>query len=573
MDKIKSLFKKAKEKLFLALKRYPIALVLLLAAAVMVMITIDINSNNKNIDDEIFIRLAMSLLYGAILSLVIKSVAERFDFSKIIEWLTYILVPAAMALVYLLLIPNFDSMEIMLKYALLCVLSAALFFFVPFVRSEESAPFFAQKVFLRLAVTMIYYGIIVGGVEAIIFAIENLLSVNMPNEIYGQTAVALAGLFIPSFFFAGIPKKGDEQDSYPKLLKILLHYIVYILLAAYTFVLYAYFIKILFEFTLPSNLLGNLVIYYSLISIAALYFGHFTKDENKWTRIFYTAFPFVLILPTLMMLLSFIVRINQYGFTEPRYYAILCVIFVLRAISIIKLQKKVKLIPLVLSVLLLVSIFGPLSSFNVSKWSQNRRFEKILTQEGMLKDGEIIPNPDASDEGKHEISQIVSYFDSNHSAADLKYIDADFDSSEMKTYFGFERFYLNKAEENFFINTVYERYQILDVEGYSYIADLFPYYEDADFDMKGKTITITTQNEDKYVMSISVDGEEIYSTSILDMVMPYFTAATTEDESNEYIFTQETDSIKVKMIIMNAQYSKGNDGYLYYDIKLLFSIK
>ena len=94
-----------------------------------------------------------------------------------------------------------------------------------------------------------------------------------------------------------------------------------------------------------------------------------------------------------MMLLSFIVRISQYGFTEPRYYAVLCVIFVLRAISIIKLQKKVRVIPLALSILLLVSIFGPLSSFSVSKWSQNRRFERILTEAGMLEDGEDHARP------------------------------------------------------------------------------------------------------------------------------------------------------------------------------------
>ena len=257
MNKIKSFLLKLKDRLYSAIKRYPIAVLLLLFAAAMIMVTIDINSNNKPIGDELFIRLAMTALYGAVLSLVIKSAAERFEFTKLAEWLTYLAVPASMALVFYLLIPDYDSMVVMIKYLLLCLLTAALFFFIPFIKSDKSASYFAQKVLLRLAVTMVYYGIITGGVEAIIFAVENLLSVAMPDEIYMQTAVCLAGLFIPAFFFAGIPGPGDTQESYPKLIKILLHYIVYPLLAAYTLVLYAYFIKILIEWQLRQQPFGQ----------------------------------------------------------------------------------------------------------------------------------------------------------------------------------------------------------------------------------------------------------------------------------------------------------------------------
>lgn len=571
MNKIKPFLKKLKDKLYLAIKRYPIAVFLLLFAAIMIMVTIDISSNNKALDDEIFIRLAMISLYGAILSLVIKSASERFSLSKLTEWLLYILVPTAMALVYFFVIPDFDSMTVMLRYALLCVLTAALFFFVPFVKSDRSASYFAQKVFLRLAVTMIYYGIITGGVEAILFAVENLLSVNMPSEIYAQTAMCLAGLFIPAFFFAGIPAKDDAQESYPRLLKILLHYIVYPLLTAYTVVLYAYFIKILFEFQLPSNLLGNLVIYYSLISVAALYFGHFTKNESRWTKLFNGIFPYVLIVPTLMMLLSFIVRINEYGFTEARYYAILCVIFVLRSISIIKLQKKVRIIPLALSILLLVSIFGPLSSFNVSKWSQNRRFEKILTEANMLDGEKIVPQSKASDDTKHEISQIVLYFNSNHSTADLKFIDKEFKVSQMEDHFGFGSYYQSKDTKRYFINTSYERFRIMDVKGYDFIADLYPDNEVMDIAAGENTVSISTQSDDGHLMSILLNEQVIYEKDILQTLMPYLKSTSAKDESKEYIFTDETDSVSVKMIIMNAHYEEG--GQFYYDIKLLFTIK
>ena len=216
MNKIKSFLIKLKDRLYAAVKRYPIAVFLLLFAAAMLMAVIDINSNNKAMDDEPFIRLAMTALYGAVLSLVIKSAAERFDLNRLTEWLGYLLVPASMALVFFLLIPDFDNMQAMIQYALLCILTAALFFFIPFIKSDKSASYFAQKVFLRLAVTMIYYGIILGGVEAIIFAVENLLSVNMPDEIYMQTAVCLARAFYPLVLFRGHTGQARRAGQLPE---------------------------------------------------------------------------------------------------------------------------------------------------------------------------------------------------------------------------------------------------------------------------------------------------------------------------------------------------------------------
>jgi hypothetical protein len=340
-------------------------------------------------------------------------------------------------------------------------------------------------------------------------------------------------------------------------------------------VLYAYFIKILIEWQLPSNLLGNLVIYYSLISVAALYFGHFTKGESRWTRIFCGVFPYLLILPTLMMLLSFIVRISQYGFTEPRYYAVLCVIFVLRAISIIKLQKKVRVIPLALSILLLVSIFGPLSSFSVSKWSQNRRFERILTEAGMLEDGKIMPDPRAYEETKSEITQIVAYFDSNHSTADLKYIDTEFERSEMEEIFGFGSFYIEKYPKQnvYYLLGDYAKYKIIDVAGYDYFGEISPRSGNVEFGSDGTRYAIMPEDGGDYNLIISEGDKQIYKISMLEVLLPMFETVTNMGEEGEYIFTDETDTVSVKMIILNANYENKTGGDLYYDIKLLFSIK
>ncbi len=555
-----------------AVKRYPLAVALFFLSAVAFMVVVEINKGPSDIDDEIFVRIGLSLIYSAVLSLTLSSLFERFEPNKILKWTSHALTPAAGIAVYYLVIPYFDSAVPVIRFFLLCALTASLFFFFPFVKKGKSASYFAEKVFLRLAVTMIYYGIITGGVEAIIFAVENLLAVNVPNELYQHSAILIAGLFIPSFFFAGIPKQDEPEGQYTKLIKILLHYIAYILLTAYSTVLYIYFIKILIVFELPSNELGNLVIYYSLISIAVLYFGWHTKDENRWTKIFHKFYPYILIIPTLMMILSFWVRIKQYGFTEPRYYAILAAIFVLRSVSVIKLQKKVKLIPLVMSVLMLVSIFGPLSAFSVSKWSQNRRFERILTQADMLEDGKIIANPNAGNEAKKEITAIIDYFNSMHSTKQLNYINREFETDEMKDTFGFERFYgiFGEDREKSYYSRPYGEGIIL-ISGYDYSADLHAGEYDIEYESGDHIIVLRSEdrNELMYV-TLFYDGEEIYSTLMNDWIKNSL-GHYSEESDEECIYTEETEDVSVKFILIFADLPANER--LYYDVKILFTIK
>ncbi len=574
MKKINVLAKKLKEKFYLAMKRYPIALICFMLTAIMFMIVVEIDFNDSTIDQDIFIRLGMTFLYAGILTLVLKSIIERFLPKRKISWVIYLLVPVSIAVMYFVLLSDFRNSITMIRYALLSLLTASLFFYVPFIKKDKDAAYFAQKVFLRLAITLIYYGIITGGVEAIIFALEKLLSINMPEQIYAQTAIFIAGIIMPAFFVAGIPQKDDADGIYPKLVNILLIYILFILLSAYTIVLYAYFIKILIEFSLPSNLLGNLVVYYSLISIFALYFGFNLKDENKWSKLFCGIYPYTLILPVLMMLLSFIVRIREYGFTENRYYAILCIIFVLRSISIIKLQKKVKLLPLVLSFLLLISIFGPLSSFNVSKWSQNNRFEKILVENDMLDGDTIIPDENADDNVKTEISQIISYFKNTHDTKDIKLLAENFTEDDMKSVFGFDYSY-GRYNSRFplSLNVEYTNYEFIKVSGYDYIIDINSYNEQKEFPIDEGIIKLTLQQNKTESFEIELDDNVIYETDILELLMPYLKQDIRKDNMlAELVFTDENDYIAVKFNVMHAYYDEKADE-LDYNIKLLIKFK
>ncbi|MCK5130364.1 MAG: DUF4153 domain-containing protein [Clostridiales bacterium] len=575
MNKFKTLIKKLKESLYRALKRYPIALVLFMLCAVMFMFVVEIDFRDSILDEGIFVRLALSCLLGGVLALVVQSIIERFEIKSKLIYIVWLIIPIVMVLNYFIIIVEYTHSISMLRYALLTISSAALFFYIPFINKDKSAPFFAQKVFLRLAITFIYYGIITGGVTAIIFALENLLAINMPEQIYAHTAIAIAGIILPAFFVAGIPNKDDTQDAYPKLLKILLLYIVFTLLCAYTLVLYAYFIKILFEFQLPSNLLGNLVIYYSMISVAALYFAKPINSESKWSTFIYKVYPYTVILPVVMMFVSFMVRINAYGITESRYYAILCVIYVLVSIAIIKIKKlNIRLMPLLLSVLLLISVFGPLSSFSISKASQNSRLKHILAQSDMLDYDEIIPDESASDETKHEITEILKYFDNTHDLFDIKLLPEGYTDDDMEEVFGFKPFYLKKSlDTNEFRRLLidYTQFEIIEVSGYDYIAQIFSGMNDIDIKTDQGTLLVNVNSGKQEEIILTLNDKSVYKTNLLELIEPHLSTSSNIEEPQELTFLDENDQVSIKILVEYASYFE--EEHLFdYSIRLLIRL-
>ena len=75
-------------------------------------------------------------------------------------------------------------------------------------------------------------------------------------------------------FLAGIPTKNEKLslEDYSRLLKVLVLYIVMPLITVYTIILYIYFGKIIITRVWPEGLVSHLVLWYSVISAAVLFF-------------------------------------------------------------------------------------------------------------------------------------------------------------------------------------------------------------------------------------------------------------------------------------------------------------
>ncbi|MDD2490256.1 MAG: DUF4153 domain-containing protein [Bacilli bacterium] len=426
-----------KNKTLLTMKEYYISILLFILATIIMMIAIWADYNGIYIKDSI-IKLIPTLIYGAIIALIINSIINRIgDIKKKISNLLYLLIPLLMVIVYYIILTDINMFSSLLNYLILCLLSSILFLVIPFIGKEEDSDYYSYKVIISLMITGICYLLLIFGLIFIIQSTTVLFEASINEYVYAEIAVFILGFIMPTLFLAIIPSSELERKEYPDVIKKIIMYIIYPILSLFTVVLYTYFIKVLIELKWPSNVLGDLVITYSFISIIVLYFTYKMKNEDKWSNKFIKIYPWVLIIPMIMMLISFIIRINAYGFTEPRYYALLHFVFIILSIFIIKIKNKVKYIPLILSVLLFISIFGPLSATNVSKICQEKRLEKILISNNMLKDNKIKINYNLEEKEKNKIINILRYFDQNHNFNDIDYLPNNFEINKMEEVFGF----------------------------------------------------------------------------------------------------------------------------------------
>jgi hypothetical protein len=90
---------------------------------------------------------------------------------------------------------------------------------------------------------------------------------------------------------------------------------------------------------------------------------------------------------------AIIIRINRYGFTEERYMVLMTAVWVLSLIVYFLLFRKKQLlfIPFTMFIAVAISTVGPFSAFNISKWSQKNRIEKLLMVTKMLNGNKIVP--------------------------------------------------------------------------------------------------------------------------------------------------------------------------------------
>lgn len=463
---------------YTSIRRFPAAIGFSTATAIILIVVSQYDSGlSRETADQLY-RIAMILALGIPLTICLHLLLEQLrGLALAVKALLVLSVPVILVLYYFFLLPDREMVSVT-RYTAVSLAAYLSCFFIPGLPLKENYEIHVIKVFTRFLMTGIFSAVLFLGLAAILFTIDRLLGVHVESRLYYHIWLLVAGIFAPCFFLSAIPNRDWSfgEADYPRAFRVLLFYIVMPILTAYTAILYIYLIKILFTWEWPVGMVGHLVLWYSAISAGVVFLIAPLTTTYKWAKLF--SFWFVkLILPTIaIMFVALWIRINAYGFTENRYFVLVLGLWVFGVMLYFNFfnKKRNAFLPVSLAAVALLSVFGPWSAYSVSAASQNNRLESILQNNGMLSEGKVAKTSRLPSElDRHEINNIIYYFDSTQRLVLVKSLPSGFNTGRMEEVFGFAYNYGSylPTQRDFFQYTLTPSDASLDIRGYDYLLD------------------------------------------------------------------------------------------------------
>ncbi|MBN2851795.1 MAG: DUF4153 domain-containing protein [Clostridia bacterium] len=537
MKSIKEFFKKFFVSLKDSFSYYPVTISLCILFAVLFVFRIeymDFASDTLKLRiDTLFLGLGIAVFGSMNLHLLIAE-NQKFRKFRYHSWAGLLILSG---IYYQFGIKDLEMETVIRAFVIMAVLFCS-YIIIPWLYKKEDVDKFAVKFMIESVISAFYVSVLFGGLMLIDFAFETLMDVN-PEHQFMIFAIAFSYLIVfPMLVFSRI----QEEYKQSKILKILIVNIVMPLLTAYTVVLYMYFIRMLVLFTIPSNMITNLVFWYALIGIFTLFIANLYEQDRKWIAIFTKFFPLATFLPLAIMFVALFIRINAYGFTEPRYtlfviglWAFLIMIY---HFFTAKEKRILSILPVSLGLISLLLVVSPFNMFTVSMTSQNNRFEKLYTDVENLNDTE-----------KSQLLSIVYYFNDNHELSDLKGYPSDMKTNEFQ-----EKYDLSLIND--FNNTYYgtnvvseNNYQYVKTDGYQYA--FFNIYNevivksDHSFYLHYENTKLLIDIDDSNVLSLDLNNElKMIYEKYKDRETSDYVIMLNEGE-NELVFSENGVNIKI----------------------------
>ena len=299
-----------------------------------------------------------------------------------------------------------------------------LFYLIPIVYRNENREKYLQSVVGNQIITIGFALVLFLGFSAIIGTVDVLL-VNLSHTLYIHAFVFSASVFGVIFFVSRLKEKDESLENYalPKIVEVLICYILIPLILIYTAILYLYFAKIIFTLKMPKGVVSHLVLWYTAFSLFIIIMVTPITFKNKFAKFYKKFFPMISVPLILLALFSINERIFQYGITENRYLVVILVIWLLFNMILYIVKNDVKWVLISYIFAILIAVFSPFNLVTVSINSQNKRLERLLIKNGIIQNGKITnKNDKVSIKSKNEIMSVIDYFYNNTSELKWKKI-------------------------------------------------------------------------------------------------------------------------------------------------------
>lgn len=596
--------------LMLAVTRFPLTVICLLSATGITFYMISLNTT-----PSLFIqKLLFTFGLGAFLSVTTQFFCERFPRLQKMRWFIYLIAVLLIVGYYLILAaaPNIDyavnARTAVAVFAMFCI-----FIWLPSYKGKTMA--FSIAEFNNVALThfkaiitsALFSAVLSAGVASIIATVDALLFA-VDDNAYGYAMAIIWILFATIFYLSRLPRFHSEKEedavftlhaaSYPKVLKILISYIVIPLIGIYSLVLIAYFLKILFTFVWPSGQLAPMILAYSTVGLIVFVLA--SHLEDKFAATYRKLFPKVLILMVVMQLFSVYLRVQAYGVTESRYYLILFGIYSLVCAIILSIRpvKRNFMIALLGAAFAVISILPPMDAFTVSRNSQINRLEQMLITDGVLVDGKIIPKANASLELRQETTNILNYLERRHYLQYVVWLPEEIKSAESEPYiylaegkmedvFGFGPAYPGAVIDNQYFYAGLDMQKPVDISGYDVFVGIGSYRYmpkekqpiATDVTIDGKNYVISAERLTPQEVRVSVkdgNGTEVVGTDLYEFAQALSAVGSEPKESlspDSMSINVEENGYQLKVIFQSINITfGGGDAGADYDLLILFGV-
>lgn len=410
------------------LRRFPFEIAFALLGVVATIINIEISSLEVEISNWC-IRLLMVANLGLVLSLSVTLFSESRYLTTARKYALRIIAIILAFLFLFLLNPLVRETDI-LRFILLALAFHLLVSFAAFPGRDHINAFwqFNKTLFLRFLTGVLYSVVLFLGLAAAIGSMNLLFNFQFESDTFAILWVCIAGLFLTIFFLSGVPEdvnvlEGDK--SYPKGLKVFTQYVLIPLASVYVVILLAYEIKILVTWDLPKGLVSNLILGYAVFGILSLLLVYPVRnlEENKWLKTYSKSFYFLLVPLILLLIWAVAARVIDYGVTEERYFLIVLALWLAFITGYFLLSKRqdIRVIPISLCIVTLLTVYGPQGAFAVSKASQKNQLKELFGKYDALKNQRLTPISKPVDSAdRARIANIVNYLVVNHGLESIK---------------------------------------------------------------------------------------------------------------------------------------------------------
>ena len=417
-------FKQISDQIIETFKRFPLAVISTLIATVLAIFLIDVNgAEYKHFETLI------KIIFVCTLGIFIFTAFRLFSKKSLL-----CLIGIGLVVGYYFSLPGMEnpSSIVFQRHIFLFLGFFIAIFWMPYFKSNPSNEQFwewTQRILFGLLISIILSIVLYAGISVALLAIDKLFSFDIEGKRYAQLVFLVIGLFGVNYFLSQIPKNPStlKPHVYTKVETIFTKYILGFLVAAYFLILYAYTFKILITLEWPKGFLAWIIIAFCSVAVWTYLFWTplWSEKTQKLKKFFFIA----ILLQTVMLGVALNIRVSSYAWTEHRYMIAIFGIwlFFISLYFLLAKQPRYKWLFMSLSLVVLISQVGPLSSYEISKKSQQNRLKSVIENSKPLSqksDAKI----------RYEISNMISYLASKHGVESLRSVMPEIVSKYQQEY-------------------------------------------------------------------------------------------------------------------------------------------